>query len=64
MNEFQGGGDIDNVVRVFPSAGTKNQQGHPWPRSLSARVNQVMPNLAQQRFPRIQECGQALFNLR
>ena len=62
MNEFQGGGDIDDVIHIFSATGTKHHEGHGRPGTFPACPNKVIPDVTQQLFARLEEPGEPFFN--
>ena len=63
MNQFQSGRNIDDIVRVLSPTGPKDQQRHAWACPLASGIDQMMPNLSQQRFPGVQQFCKPLFDL-
>ena len=47
MNEFQGGGNINDVIHIFPATGAKHHEGHGWPGAFPAGPNKIMPDVTQ-----------------
>ena len=43
MNEFQGRGDINDVIHVFAATGAKHHKSHGWPGTFPACPNKIMP---------------------
>lgn len=63
MNEFQGGGNIDDVIHIFSVTGTKDHEGHGWPGTFPACSDKITSDVAQQLFARLEDPGEPFFNL-
>ena len=63
MNEFQGGGNINDVIHIFPTTGAEHHEGHGWPGAFPTCPDKIIPDVTQQLFARLKELGQPFFNL-